>query len=466
MTVTACVLTYGDHAPLVRRAVESILRHCPRELCRLVVGANAPSAETLEYLRSETAIDRLIVSPTNINKCPMMRRMFEGIDTEFIWWFDDDSHVKDDRALPELLEIARAAPASTAMWGSVFCCTDERDFSHGADVAGFVRSASWYRGKPPPGYAEPAARWVFATGGCWLIRTRVVRALDWPDPRLIKRADDVLLAEAIRQQGWSLQDVGGIGVEINTAPRRGEGEDRETMARQTAPVPADDTPPPGRGAIFILTSRDTALLEENFAGQDAGIDLHVCDNNIEPAERDRVRALCEANGWSYTRSDLSDLNRAVWEGMTTLGRDYDYVVKMEPATLILDPAWHHRMARLLCGRAAIAGTPEYRDVRDVASFWTGRAAELTETVLHFQGGILGMSREALRLLRDAGCPRVPVGPDCCLSYMCHLLGIEFFPDPTTGSWFAPYRPPLREIAHLRAIHPLTRFEWSHRIIEP
>jgi hypothetical protein len=248
--VTVAVLAYGDHAALARRCIESIHRHCGRDLYRLVVGANSVCAETrsyLEGLRSEGAIDRLLVSETNLNKCPMMRKMVAELETEFLWWFDDDSYVVSPDALPERLRMAEAAPAGTVMWGHVFYYGNENDFSFGTDVAGYVRRARWYRRKEPPSWAAGGkgerdfegrgggdGRWFFPTGGCWFIRSSAIRALDWPDPGLIKRNDDVLLAEAIRQQGWEFRDIGACGVAINTEPRRGVGEDRETMEKQMA----------------------------------------------------------------------------------------------------------------------------------------------------------------------------------------------------------------------------------------
>lgn len=229
MSVTIAVLTYGDYPALARRAIESIRRHCDRDAYRLVVGANAPGAETREYLErleGDGGIDRLHLSEANLNKCPMMRRMLRGTDTEFVWWFDDDSRVVSADALPERLRLARSAPATEVMWGEVYFFGAESEFSEGTDVAGYVRRASWYRGLPPP------ERWVFATGGSWFIRTSALRALRWPDRGLIKKNDDVFLGEAIRQQGWVVRDIGKRGVEANTEPRRGEGEDRETMVRQ------------------------------------------------------------------------------------------------------------------------------------------------------------------------------------------------------------------------------------------
>ncbi len=235
--VTICVLTYGDYPRLARRAIESIQTFCPRSQYRLVVGANAVCEETGAYLEALTAageVDQLIRSPTNVNKCPMMRRMFEVVNTGFIWWFDDDSYVTAPDALSRWLGAARAAPESTAMWGELYQCNSPANFTDLEDVVAFVRGASWYRGLPPPSWHAGGkgefnfenqscgdGRWDFIVGGCWLIRISAVRALDWPDRRLVKLGDDVLLGEAIRQQGWELGNIGRPGVAINTESRRG-----------------------------------------------------------------------------------------------------------------------------------------------------------------------------------------------------------------------------------------------------
>jgi hypothetical protein len=249
--VTICVLTYGDFPNLARRTLESIRFHCVRSEYRLVVGANAVCRETRDYLRqleSDGSIDRLILSPSNLNKCPMMRKMFDDIDSEFVWWFDDDSYITVPEALPDRIRRARESPERHVMWGHVYYFGDERDFNYGTDVTGYVRRAPWYRGLEPPSWAPGGkgemdfegrgsgdGRWFFVTGGCWFMRTKAIRTLDWPDPSLVKRNDDVFLGEAIRQQGWEFHDIGTSGVKINTEPRRGSGEDPGTMERQMAP---------------------------------------------------------------------------------------------------------------------------------------------------------------------------------------------------------------------------------------
>jgi GT2 family glycosyltransferase len=246
--VSICVLTYGNYPDLAKRCIESIRSNCNRSLYRLIVGANAPSVETEDYLRhlhTAAAIDRLIISRSNINKCPMMRQMFASVTTEYIWWFDDDSFITEPNAIERWLEIASTSPATVAHWGHQFYFGHEQDFSYGADVVSFVKESPWYRGKAPPSWKPGGkgeydferrgtgdGRWFFVTGGCWMIRASAIKALDWPDPRLVKRNDDVFLGEALRQQGLEARDIGPLGVVINTGPRRGEGEDQATMNQQ------------------------------------------------------------------------------------------------------------------------------------------------------------------------------------------------------------------------------------------
>ena len=252
--VTICVLTYGDYPELVRRCVESIRTHVARERYRLVVGGNAVSPESESYLHSlesERCIDRLVLSPRNLNKCPMMRMMLEGIDTEYIWWFDDDIFIEDSMALDNHLNAARESGPSHVMWGKLMYVDWQPDDSGAPGIARqFVRTASWYRGLTPPGW-EPGGkgemnfggeskgdgRWFFIAGGCWLIRTSTVRALNWPDPRLVKNFDDIYLGEAIRQQGWRIGNIDNSGVTMNEVPRRGDAGliSEEVASRLTRP---------------------------------------------------------------------------------------------------------------------------------------------------------------------------------------------------------------------------------------
>ena len=53
-----------------------------------------------------------------------------------------------------------------------------------------------------------------------MARRSALQLLQWPDPRLVIDFEDLILGEAIRQQGWTIGDIGELGVRINTETRR------------------------------------------------------------------------------------------------------------------------------------------------------------------------------------------------------------------------------------------------------
>jgi GT2 family glycosyltransferase len=252
--LTICVLTYGEYCDLVRRCIDSIAGNTDRALYRLVVGANAIGQETENYLSTlekAGAIDRVHRSRRNLNKNPMMRRMFHDIDTPLVCWFDDDSYVLEEGALERLVDRAKRSDHRTVMWGRQALCNHPSTFIDIDNVEAFVRSADWYRGLTPPGRAPGGKgefnfkgrgtgnpQWDFLTGGFWLMRTSAIRALDWPDRRLVKLGDDVLLGEALRQCGWSFENTAELGVAVNQAPRRGsDGGLKTTWGRRRLQSP-------------------------------------------------------------------------------------------------------------------------------------------------------------------------------------------------------------------------------------
>jgi GT2 family glycosyltransferase len=249
--VSICVLTFGEYPHLARRVLDSIRSNCPRREYELIVGANAVCEETAEYLRQLErygAIDHLIFSVLNLNKNPMMRQMFQHVQTDLIWWFDDDSYIVDEGAFERWLAAAQAAPENTVMWGQIAWCNYAGAFAPNLpDAVAFVRSAIWYRGLPPPswkpggkgefdyrGQGTGNGNWGFLVGGCWLLRTSVIRALDWPDKRLLRNGEDVFLGEAIRQQGWKIAHLDKLGVCINTEKRRGTSDAVKTFRLELA----------------------------------------------------------------------------------------------------------------------------------------------------------------------------------------------------------------------------------------
>ncbi len=239
--VTICVLCYGDYAELARRCLDSIATHCPAGQYELRVGLNECCQATVDHVLSMPQVESIYLCRKNINQCPMMARMLARLNTEFVWWFDDDSFVQHPDALDYRLRVARECNRSVALWGEVHFYRTIAEFAPEEELQSWLRRQVWYRGYPAPsgkfkydpGYFEGGDQtWHFCAGGSWFARSAALEALQWPPPSLIKRSNDVLLGEAIRQSGYEFMHIGGAGVVQSAAPRRGTGEDLADMTAQ------------------------------------------------------------------------------------------------------------------------------------------------------------------------------------------------------------------------------------------
>jgi hypothetical protein len=196
-----------------------------RPVTEIVVAANAPAPASRAWLESETAagrIDRLLVSERNLYKNPMMRHVLRFTRGDHLWWFDDDSHVTDPGAFKRWRGQVLASSPRVVGWGATAYALEFDGFASMREAIEWVRQAAWFQGHPPPGENGAQEPWWFLTGGCWWIRSAALRAIDWPDPRLRHVAEDILLGEAIRQQGWHVANVDAPGVAISDAARRGD----------------------------------------------------------------------------------------------------------------------------------------------------------------------------------------------------------------------------------------------------
>ena len=238
---TICVLCYGDFPDLARRCIGSIIASCPAEKYELRVGLNECSPATIDYVQSVPEVDSIYLCRRNLNQCPMMARMLSRLDTEFVWWFDDDSHVTHPGALDYRLRVARECQATVGLWGEVYFNRTIAEFADEEELQSWLRRQSWYRGQPAPcgrckfepGYRESGDQtWHFCAGGSWFARSRAIEELGWPPKSLVKRSNDVLLGEAMRQAGYEIMHIGGVGVAQSDAPRRGTGESLADMTAQ------------------------------------------------------------------------------------------------------------------------------------------------------------------------------------------------------------------------------------------
>jgi hypothetical protein len=228
---------YGDYPDLSLRAIHSVIKNATDRSFDLFVGMNQCGRRTIAEVRrliDGGKIDGVIESRKNLNKDPMMRVLIELVDTPFLLWMDDDSHM--------LLGWQRAIVDFLAKHGDAMDVAGHVFYSHRTtEYYQFCRRRPWFVGDDHWLERDHAERSWFATGGLWLARTSFLRQHDYPDRDMVKKMDDLLLGDLISQQHGRLlsfsEDIMKC-VRISDAGthgRRGTGEGSDGW-RNTNPL--------------------------------------------------------------------------------------------------------------------------------------------------------------------------------------------------------------------------------------
>ena len=219
---TIAVICYGTNSHLAQRFLSTLYRRTDARAFVLRIGLNEVEPSTQQVVKQYAAQFgniQVFCEDANVFKCPLMRRMFheQELSTEWVIYFDDDSHITRNDWLQRLTLTIDREPG-VDQWGRGYAL-----WRRGQPIVDFVTAAPWYRGlsliREADQEGHDAAKFLFVTGGFWAIKSHVIRALNWPDPRLIQAHDDFLLGEALRQNHYRI-GMFEYGVKINDAPRR------------------------------------------------------------------------------------------------------------------------------------------------------------------------------------------------------------------------------------------------------
>lgn len=237
--VTICVVCYGEQSQLAEQFLESLYQHTDPALFELRAGLNEAEPRTHQLFAE--AADRygnidLYIEADNIFKEPMTRRLFweKPLTKKWVIWFDDDSYPTRPDWLQRLAIQIEACPQA-AQWGQL------HGVDVGDDIMEFVESAEWSRNLPlqlKDGPLSTAPYTItFSVGGFWAMQSEVLRALQWPDKRILQAAGDFLLGEALRQNDYKIGWF-DYGLVINGTPRRNaQGIGFHSLRRLEAPSP-------------------------------------------------------------------------------------------------------------------------------------------------------------------------------------------------------------------------------------
>lgn len=234
--ITICTLLYGPYVDLHQRVLNSVVQSTDPKMYKLRIGLNEICKETRAWLKkfqekhSDIQMD-FYDSVDNIKKYPMMRRMFHDpdnpIDTRWILWLDDDSHIVEKDWLVRLSHCMREN------YGHGFNMYGKRYFYEISNShIKWIQEAEWYGERPfrihrkkdkKTGKEKQRFKVDFATGGFWAIEASWIKEWNWPDPRINHNGGDIMMGEAVYQTGGDVKNW-DYGVKISDAKRRGFSE--------------------------------------------------------------------------------------------------------------------------------------------------------------------------------------------------------------------------------------------------
>ena len=222
--IEICGLLYGDYHELHKRFLISLASAvADDDRVRVALWCNQCCQATKDLLKVLPLgrFSNIILSNENVPKYKVMRKLFNLIatntDSEWVVWFDDDSHITKPDWLQQTLNFIESKRREN------ICYVGQKWFVHhlpGQEA--FIQQSKWYKGRPSELIKGRPGVW-FATGSYWWLRADVLHQLDWPDERLSMNGGDTLLGEAVRQQGLPFHHF-DYGVKVNDAKRRGFSE--------------------------------------------------------------------------------------------------------------------------------------------------------------------------------------------------------------------------------------------------
>lgn len=212
------VLCYGDFAHLSKRCLDSIIYKATGNTFKIHVGLNQCGAETREYARNlldSGKITTIIDSNINLNKDPMMRKLIDCVNSNYLIWFDDDGYVAQNGWDNELNDTIQKNP-TIDVFG--FPHVSSRDSYYSS----ILRQRPWYHTSFKLGNTIN-----FPIGGLWIAKKSYLEKHNYPDKNMVSRTDqhmdDRLLGDMIAITDGKFRTIDGWGSKffVNKYDRRG-----------------------------------------------------------------------------------------------------------------------------------------------------------------------------------------------------------------------------------------------------
>ena len=219
------ICCYGDFFEISKKCIDSVINLSSKPL-NIHVGLNECGVQTKNYFRElldNKKITTLIDSSININKDPMMRKLIDCVSNEYFLWLDDDTFpIKEEWV--DMIEFSLKKYYDVGGFTHV---TDRNTFS---GYKTFLESRPWFKSWDKYNEYEDQNlkkdNIPFPIGFAWVGKTKYFIKNNFPDKKMIKKCDDMLLGEMIYQTNGVFYHLGELWnfFEKNSYPRRGSGE--------------------------------------------------------------------------------------------------------------------------------------------------------------------------------------------------------------------------------------------------
>ena len=235
-----CVSAYSsdhtpqnDHFDIIYRCLMSIVKNTPPEQYRLRIGCNNLSPRALAFVNwlverygAVRYIGESQEDPsgkTIYPKYPLMRKIYEATDADWVIWFDDDCYVCTTDWLDKLQRKINGTPEAD-QFGDLATIVLSPSFK-----SGWIEPAEWYNPQKIFMRDFPEGKRIvspFIRGGFYAISRTAIDACDIPDRRLVHNDGDWTTGMALAHQGYGLAHYLD-GVIIGDEPRRGIHENMQ-----------------------------------------------------------------------------------------------------------------------------------------------------------------------------------------------------------------------------------------------
>ena len=248
LPINICVLAFSsDHSPehdhysIISRCLNSIIEHTHPGKYRLHIGCNNLSPRVMalvDNMVTEHNAVKYIGKPGQDEngkqvypKYPLMRRMFRSTAgreespeaSDWIAWFDDDSHATASDWLEKLEEKINNSPRVHQLGHMSGILLSKEDVEWAKEFPWFNPAVDIPLAELPKGRKRRGFN--FIRGGFYAISRRAITLCSVPDKRIFHNRGDWTTSLALLHKGFKLADF-TYGLNIDAEPRRGIHKNR------------------------------------------------------------------------------------------------------------------------------------------------------------------------------------------------------------------------------------------------